>query len=103
MERQGVQVKKLEANHAHLINRNNFRVLIFQVRVTFSEVRGTYSPCWSILKSWFRSRTLEWTIWTDALTESVQIRSKTVCRVDPVQTGSVRETFVLCVLVVFSV
>ncbi|KAM8722091.1 caveolae-associated protein 2b [Acanthopagrus schlegelii] len=30
MERQGVQVKKLEANHAHLINRNNFRVLIFQ-------------------------------------------------------------------------
>uniref|UniRef100_A0A671YW72 Caveolae associated protein 2b n=1 Tax=Sparus aurata TaxID=8175 RepID=A0A671YW72_SPAAU len=31
MERQGVQVKKLEANHAHLINRNNFRVLIFQV------------------------------------------------------------------------
>uniref|UniRef100_A0A3Q3FLR7 Caveolae associated protein 2b n=1 Tax=Labrus bergylta TaxID=56723 RepID=A0A3Q3FLR7_9LABR len=31
MERQGVQVKKLEANHAHLINRNNFKVLIFQV------------------------------------------------------------------------
>uniref|UniRef100_UPI0037E72B71 caveolae-associated protein 2b n=1 Tax=Semicossyphus pulcher TaxID=241346 RepID=UPI0037E72B71 len=30
MERQGVQVKKLEANHAHLINRNNFKVLIFQ-------------------------------------------------------------------------
>ncbi|KAM9327967.1 caveolae-associated protein 2b [Pholidichthys leucotaenia] len=30
MERQGVQVKKLEANHAHLISRNNFRVLIFQ-------------------------------------------------------------------------
>ncbi|KAG7503635.1 caveolae-associated 2-like [Solea senegalensis] len=30
MERQGAQVKKLEANHAHLINRNNFRVLIFQ-------------------------------------------------------------------------
>lgn len=46
MERQGVQVKKLEANHAHLINRNNFRVLIFQVRVT-SEVRGALSPCWS--------------------------------------------------------
>ncbi|XP_072235346.1 caveolae-associated protein 2b isoform X2 [Leuresthes tenuis] len=30
MERQGVQVRKLEANHAHLISRNNFRVLIFQ-------------------------------------------------------------------------
>lgn len=30
MEQQGVQVKKLEANHAHLINRNNFKVLIFQ-------------------------------------------------------------------------
>ncbi|XP_057684553.1 caveolae-associated protein 2b [Corythoichthys intestinalis] len=30
MERQGTQVKKLEANHAHLINRNNFKVLIFQ-------------------------------------------------------------------------
>uniref|UniRef100_A0AAQ6APY7 Caveolae associated protein 2b n=1 Tax=Amphiprion ocellaris TaxID=80972 RepID=A0AAQ6APY7_AMPOC len=30
MERQGVQVKKLEANHAHLIARNNFKVLIFQ-------------------------------------------------------------------------
>uniref|UniRef100_A0A3Q1EUB0 Caveolae-associated protein 2-like n=1 Tax=Acanthochromis polyacanthus TaxID=80966 RepID=A0A3Q1EUB0_9TELE len=26
----GVQVKKLEANHAHLIARNNFKVLIFQ-------------------------------------------------------------------------
>uniref|UniRef100_A0A3Q3MJW4 Caveolae associated protein 2b n=1 Tax=Labrus bergylta TaxID=56723 RepID=A0A3Q3MJW4_9LABR len=34
MERQGVQVKKLEANHAHLINRNNFKVLIFQVPLT---------------------------------------------------------------------
>lgn len=30
MERQGVQVRKLEANHAHLVNRNNFKVLIFQ-------------------------------------------------------------------------
>lgn len=30
MERQGVQVRKLEANHAHLISRNNFKVLIFQ-------------------------------------------------------------------------
>ncbi|KAM7375626.1 hypothetical protein PAMA_014640 [Pampus argenteus] len=30
MERQGVQVRKLEANHAHLIHRNNFKVLIFQ-------------------------------------------------------------------------
>ncbi|TNN36875.1 Serum deprivation-response protein [Liparis tanakae] len=30
MERQGVQVKKLEANHAHLVSRNNFKVLIFQ-------------------------------------------------------------------------
>lgn len=31
MERQGAQVKKLEANHAHLISRNSFKVLIFQV------------------------------------------------------------------------
>ncbi|XP_017296421.1 caveolae-associated protein 2b [Kryptolebias marmoratus] len=30
MERQGAQVKKLEANHAYLISRNNFKVLIFQ-------------------------------------------------------------------------
>ncbi|KAJ3584487.1 hypothetical protein NHX12_014982 [Muraenolepis orangiensis] len=30
MDKQGVQVKKLEANHAHLIERNNFKVLIFQ-------------------------------------------------------------------------
>ncbi|KAL6115070.1 cavin2 [Pungitius sinensis] len=30
MERQGVQVKKLEMNHHHLISRNNFKVLIFQ-------------------------------------------------------------------------
>ncbi|KAM8905178.1 caveolae-associated protein 2b [Spinachia spinachia] len=30
MERQGVQVKKLEMNHHHLISRNHFKVLIFQ-------------------------------------------------------------------------
>ncbi|XP_029369941.1 caveolae-associated protein 2b isoform X1 [Echeneis naucrates] len=30
MERQGIQVRKLEANHAHLIRRNNFKVLLFQ-------------------------------------------------------------------------
>ncbi|XP_056157014.1 caveolae-associated protein 2-like [Lampris incognitus] len=30
MERQGVQVRKLEANHGHLLKRDNFRVLIFQ-------------------------------------------------------------------------
>ncbi|XP_015256894.1 PREDICTED: serum deprivation-response protein-like [Cyprinodon variegatus] len=30
MERQGAQVKRLEANHAHLVSRNNFKVLIFQ-------------------------------------------------------------------------
>lgn len=39
MERQGAQVKKLEANHAHLIHRNNFKVLIFQVR-SDTGVRG---------------------------------------------------------------
>lgn len=33
MDKQAVQVKKLEANHAHLIKRNNFKVLIFQVNV----------------------------------------------------------------------
>lgn len=31
MERQAAQVKKLEANHTHLVTKNNFRVLIFQV------------------------------------------------------------------------
>ncbi|XP_006636507.1 caveolae-associated protein 2 [Lepisosteus oculatus] len=30
MDKQAVQVKKLEANHAHLLKRNNFKVLIFQ-------------------------------------------------------------------------
>nr|XP_023867851.1 caveolae-associated protein 2 [Salvelinus alpinus] len=30
MERQAGQVKKLEANHAHLLKRDNFKVLIFQ-------------------------------------------------------------------------
>lgn len=39
MERQGAQVKKLEANHAHLISRNNFKVLIFQVSQR-AKVRG---------------------------------------------------------------
>jgi len=33
MDKQAVQVKKLEANHATLIKRNNFKVLIFQVNV----------------------------------------------------------------------
>ncbi|KPP71483.1 serum deprivation-response protein-like [Scleropages formosus] len=30
MDKQAVQVKKLEANHAHLLRRDNFKVLIFQ-------------------------------------------------------------------------
>ncbi|KAG5833563.1 hypothetical protein ANANG_G00277220 [Anguilla anguilla] len=30
MDKQAVQVKKLEANHAHLLKRNHFKVLIFQ-------------------------------------------------------------------------
>ncbi|XP_008402505.1 caveolae-associated protein 2a [Poecilia reticulata] len=30
LDRQAVQVKKLEANHNHLLKRNNFKVLIFQ-------------------------------------------------------------------------
>ncbi|KAG2459034.1 caveolae-associated protein 2a [Polypterus senegalus] len=30
MDKQAVQVKKLEANHAYLLKRNNFKVLIFQ-------------------------------------------------------------------------
>lgn len=32
MDKQAVQVKKLEANHSHLLKRNHFKVLIFQVR-----------------------------------------------------------------------
>lgn len=43
MERQGAQVKKLEANHAHLIHRNNFKVLIFQVR-SDTKLRGQAEP-----------------------------------------------------------
>lgn len=43
MERQGAQVKKLEANHAHLISRNNFKVLIFQVSQR-PEARGQNTP-----------------------------------------------------------
>lgn len=31
MEWQAARVKKLEANHTHLVTKNNFRVLIFQV------------------------------------------------------------------------
>lgn len=31
MDKQAVQVKKLEANHNHLLKRNHFKVLIFQV------------------------------------------------------------------------
>lgn len=30
LDKQGVQVKKLEANHSHLLKRNHFKVLIFQ-------------------------------------------------------------------------
>lgn len=32
LDKQAVQVKKLEANHSHLLKRNHFKVLIFQVR-----------------------------------------------------------------------
>lgn len=32
LDRQSGQVKRLEANHAHLLKRNHFKVLIFQVR-----------------------------------------------------------------------
>ncbi|KAI4805635.1 hypothetical protein KUCAC02_010238 [Chaenocephalus aceratus] len=32
MDKQAVQVKKLEANHSHLLRRNHFKVLITQVR-----------------------------------------------------------------------
>lgn len=32
LDRQSSQVKHLEANHAHLLKRNHFKVLIFQVR-----------------------------------------------------------------------
>lgn len=31
LDRQGGQVKRLEVNHAHLLKRNHFKVLIFQV------------------------------------------------------------------------
>lgn len=33
LDKQAGQVKKLEANHSHLLKRNHFKVLIFQVRV----------------------------------------------------------------------
>jgi len=35
MDKQAVQVKKLEANHCHLLKRNHFKVIIFQVRGTW--------------------------------------------------------------------
>lgn len=34
LDKQAVQVKKLESNHNHLLKRNNFKVLIFQVSDT---------------------------------------------------------------------
>lgn len=37
MDKQAMQVKKLEVNHAHLLKRNNFKVLIFQVNVRDSK------------------------------------------------------------------
>lgn len=39
LDKQAVQVKKLEANHNHLLKRNHFKVLIFQVGCTSSSVR----------------------------------------------------------------
>lgn len=53
MERQAVQVKRLEANHAHLISRNHFKVLIFQVG---GKAAGCQSVCpWSQILIRFRS------------------------------------------------
>lgn len=40
LDKQGVQVKKLEANHNHLLKRNHFKVLIFQVRLVVSHCRN---------------------------------------------------------------
>uniref|UniRef100_A0A673B3P8 Uncharacterized protein n=1 Tax=Sphaeramia orbicularis TaxID=375764 RepID=A0A673B3P8_9TELE len=42
MDKQAVQVKKLEANHNHLLKRNHFKVLIFQVSKQ-GEYRGGVS------------------------------------------------------------
>ncbi len=39
LDRQSSQVKRLEANHAHLLKRNHFKVIIFQVR----KMRSFYS------------------------------------------------------------
>lgn len=38
LDKQAVQVKKLEANHSHLLKRNHFKVLIFQVSFGSLEV-----------------------------------------------------------------
>lgn len=47
LDKQAVQVKKLEANHSHLLKRNHFKVLIFQVRehgdLFFFFLKGHYT------------------------------------------------------------
>lgn len=43
LDKQAVQVKKLEANHSHLLKRNHFKVLIFQVRVKSLEGKIKYA------------------------------------------------------------
>lgn len=44
LDKQAVQVKKLEANHSHLLKRNHFKVLIFQVRVESLEGKFKSDP-----------------------------------------------------------
>lgn len=46
LDKQAVQVKKLEANHSHLLKRNHFKVLIFQVR--------KHSGGWKALVTFFK-------------------------------------------------
>lgn len=43
LDRQAVQVKKLEANHSHLLKRNHFKVIISQVRESPVQLDQSYS------------------------------------------------------------
>lgn len=45
LDKQAVQVKKLEANHSHLLKRNHFKVLIFQVSERGGRKEGGSTRC----------------------------------------------------------
>lgn len=50
MERQSAQVRRLESNHAQLLRRNHFKVLIFQVSVPCASAHAGWGP-WTCMFS----------------------------------------------------